>query len=385
MRVLFAVSPGLDHVYPTTGLAWALRVAGHEVVYATTGVSVDAAVNAGLPVRDVSPGADFSGIFPRSGSRETRARAMRERGLRMAETLQTPEVILEKFAQVTDPMAEGTLRFAESWRPDLIVYSRLQGAGLLAARALGVPLVEHGFSFLREGAMPGRFLPHLAPIFERFGVPVELPSVTSLYFAPAHMMHGEGEGWTMRFVPFHGGGVLPDWLAEPRRRPRVVVTLGTTVPHVAGPGSLGTVLAAARGVDAEIVLALGSDPDLTSLGALGDNVRVVGWTPLSTLLGFSDAIIHHGGAGTTLASAHAGVPQLAMPHGADNWINGAMVERCGMGLNLDAEQVDTGVLQSLLHDEALRKGAEATARELAAGPGPDEIVARLATLAGRAG
>ncbi len=383
MRVLYAISPGLDHLYPAMGLAWAFRTAGHEVMVATTGASTEAAVRAGLPVRDVSPGADFSDIFPRTASSAERARAMRERGLAVARTLQTPDVILEKFARVTEVMAEGTLRFAESWRPDLIVYSRLQGTGLLTAAALGVPLVEHGFSFLREGAMPRRFLPHLAPVFERFGVPAELPSITSLHFAPPHMMHGEGEGWTMRFVPYHGGWVLPDWVAGPRHRPRIVVTLGTTVPHVAGTGSLASVLAAARTVDAEFVLALGDDPDLAALGPLGDNVRVVGWTPLSTLLGFSDAIVHHGGAGTTLASAHAGVVQLAMPHGADNWVNAAMVERCGIGLNLEADQVDADVLRALVSDETLRKGAAATARELAAGPGPDQIVPRLAELAGR--
>lgn len=380
MRVLFAVSAGLDHVYPTVGLAWALRTAGHDVMYATTGVAVQAAAQAGLAVRDVSPEADFSTIFPRTGSREDRGRAMRERGRTMAGTLQTPDIILEKFSRVSDLMADGMLRFATAWQPDLIVYSRLQGAGLLAARALGVPAVEHGFSFLREGTMPQRFLPHLAPVFERLGVPAQLPDITSIHFAPERMMHGEGEGWTMRFVPYHGGGELADWMAEPKRRPRVCVTLGTTVPDIAGVGSLDRVLDAAGRVDAEFVLALGDAPDLDALGTLPDNVRVVGWTPLSTLLTSCDGIIHHGGAGTTLASAHAGVPQLTMPHGADNWINAAMVERCGIGLNREPGQVDTAVIETLLHDEGLRKTTDAVADELAASPGPDHLASRLTTL-----
>lgn len=120
---------------------------------------------AGFPVREVSPDADFTKIFPRSNEPpQARARAMRERGLTMARTLQTPEVILEKFSLVSDLMVEGTLRFAETWQPDLIVYSRLQGAALITARALGVPAIEHGFSFLREGSMPQRFLPHLVSV-----------------------------------------------------------------------------------------------------------------------------------------------------------------------------------------------------------------------------
>ncbi|MFF1560762.1 nucleotide disphospho-sugar-binding domain-containing protein [Streptomyces sp. NPDC058279] len=380
MRVLFAISPGLDHLYPSSGLAWAFRTAGHDVAVATSGVSTEAAAHAGFAVREVSPGADFASIFPKAGSPEERAKAMRERGLAIAKTLETPDIILEKFGRVSDLMLDGTLRFAQAWQPDLIVYSRLNGAALVAARALGIPAVEHGFSFLREGAMPQRFLPHLTPLFERVGVPAELPDITSLYFAPEHMMHGEGEGWTMRSVPFHGGGTLPDWMAEPKERPRVCVTLGTTVPHVAGIGSLESVLGAAADVDAEFVLALGDDPDLDTLGTLPDNVRVVGWTPLSTLLTTCDAIIHHGGAGTTLTSAHAGVPQLAMPHGADNWINAAMVERTGLGLNRDPEDVDAALLKSLLHDEDLRASTRAVSAQLAAEPGPDQIVPRLLDL-----
>ncbi|MDQ3403023.1 MAG: DUF1205 domain-containing protein [Actinomycetota bacterium] len=387
MRVLFAISPGLDHLYPAIGLAWAFRTAGHTVAVATSGESIAAAANAGFPVRDVASGtqADFDAIFPKSGTQEERARNMRERGRTMAKSGVTPEIILEKFGRVSDLMAERTLAFAEMWRPDLIVYSRLQGAGLLAARALGIPAVENGYSFLREGDLPGRLLPHLAPVFERLGVPVELPEVTPVYFAPERMMHGEGEGLTARFVPYHGGGLMPDWLAVPKERPRVCITLGTTVPFVAGVGSVASVLDAAAGVDAEFILALGDKVDFTPLGTLPDNVRVVGWTPLSTLLMSCDGIIHHGGAGTTLASAHAGVPQLAMPHGADNWINAGIVERCGFGISRDPEDVDSTVLDYLVNDEGLRKSVGDVAAELARQPGPDQLVPHLVALTERTG
>ncbi|MGW7081742.1 nucleotide disphospho-sugar-binding domain-containing protein [Streptomyces sp. NPDC054866] len=383
MRVLFSISPGLDHLYPASGLAWGFRTAGHDVVVATSGVSTQAAAHAGFAVREVSPGADFEAIFPKVGTLEERAKAMRERGLAVAKSLQTPEIILEKFSRVSDLMVEGTLRFAEAWQPDLIVYSRLQGAALVTARALGVPAVEHGFSFLREGTMPQRFLPHLKPVYERMGVPAELPDITAVHFAPQHMMRGEGEGWTMRSVPFHGGGTLPDWMATAKQRPRVCVTLGTTVPYVAGVGSLQGIVNSAADVDAEFVLALGDNPELEAIGTLPDNVRVVGWTPLSTLLTTCDAIIHHGGAGTTLASAHAGVPQLAIPHGADNWINADIITGSGMGLSLESGDIDSAVLKTLVHDEDLRSSARAVAAELAQQPGPDQMVPRLLDLTGR--
>lgn len=383
MRVLLNVSPGLDHLYPALGLAWAFRTAGHEVAVATAGVSVQAAVTAGLTVRDVAPDADFTSIFPKKGTPEERTRAMRERGEEITRSGETPEIILEKFGRVNDLMADRTMDFARTWRPDLIIYSRLQGTALMAARDLGVPAVENGYSFLREGNLPGRLLPYLAPMFERFGVPVELPTVQPLYFAPEQLMRGEGSGWTMRFVPYHGGGVLPDWLAAPKERPRIVVTLGTIVPGVAGVGSLRRVLDAADGLDTELVLALGDKADLEPLGPLPKHVRPVGWTPLSSLLPTLDGIVHHGGAGSTLASAHAGVPQLAMPYGADNWINAGIVEAAGVGFNRQADEIDAGVLRALVLDETLRKTAATLAADLAAQPGPDQMVPRLVDLAGR--
>lgn len=382
MRVLFAISPGLDHLYPTVGLAWSLRAAGHQVVVATSGPSVEAAARAGLAARDVSPGADFAAVFPKRGSRSERAAAMRELGLTFAKTLLAPDSILERFSKVSDLMVDGTAHLARTWRPDLIVYSRLQGAALVVARELGIPAVEHGFNFLRDGGLPGRFLPYLTPVYERMGVPAELPPITRVYFAPQSMMQGEGDGWGMRLLAFHGGSVLPDWMAEPKERPRVCITLGTAVPGMAGIGSLRGVMSTASEVDAEFVLAVGDNPDLDQLGTLPDNVRVVGWTPLSTLLESCDGIIHHGGAQTTLASALTGVPQLVLPHGADNWINGGIVERYGIGLQRDAAEVDAATLRNLLEDDALRKGAQALAGQLAVEPGPDHLVPRLCELAG---
>ncbi|MFF5707131.1 nucleotide disphospho-sugar-binding domain-containing protein [Streptomyces sp. NPDC012794] len=382
MRVLFNVSPGLDHIYPALGLAWALRTAGHEVAVATSGVSVQAAVGAGLMAYDVAPEADFSMVFPKKGTPQERMTAMRARGEEVTRSEETPDFILEKFSQINDLMADRTLQFARDWRPDLIVYSRLQGTALLTARALGIPAVENGYSFLREGNLPERLLPHLAPTFERLGVPVELPTVQPIYFAPQEFMRGQGEGWSMRFVPHHGGGVLPEWLAAPKERPRIVVTLGTIVPGVAGVGSLRSVLDAAEGLDAELVLALGDQVDLEPLGPLPGNVRPVGWTPLSALLPTLDGIVHHGGAGTTLASAHAGVPQLAMPYGSDNWINAGIVETAGIGFNLQPDEIDVEVLRSLVSDAQLRKTAAAVAEHLTSQPGPDSMVPRLVKLAG---
>ncbi|WP_424185779.1 glycosyltransferase [Actinokineospora sp. G85] len=382
MRILFAVAPAIAHLFPMVTLAHAARAAGHEVVVATAGPAVDGAVRAGLPVVDAAPDTDFGAVFGKStGTADERARQARERGRAMAELGATPDFILERFGKVSDLLADTVLAFARSWRPDLVVHSRVLGAGLLAARDLGVPAVEHGFGFLREPDLPGRFLPHLEPMFARHGVPLELPRVHPLHIAPPSLMIGAPGGRQMRFVPYNAGGVLPNWLGEPAQRPRIAVTLGTTVPQMAGFGAVQSVLAAAGAVDAEFVLALGADPDLDEVGPIPANVRLIGWVPLNNLLTACDAIVHHGGSGTVLTTIAAGLPHLSMPHGADDFINADLVARNGMGLNLEPGEVDAAALERLAHDEALRVAARAAADELAAQTPPSEVVPVLAALA----
>ncbi|WP_019813745.1 nucleotide disphospho-sugar-binding domain-containing protein [Saccharomonospora saliphila] len=386
MRILFAVAPSVAHLFPMISTVWAARAAGHDVALTTSSAAVDGAVRAGLPVLDAAPDVDFGAIFGKSkGTAQDRAEQARRRGRAIAEAGgTTPDFVLERFATISDVMADETLAFARRWKPDLVVYSRLQGAGLLAARALDLPAVEHGFGFLREPTFPERYLPHLAPIFDRHDVPLELPPITPLHLAPPSMMIGAETGRTMRYVPYNAGGVLPPWFAHPATRPRIGVTLGTVVPQMSGYGSVESVLAAADGVDAEFVLALGDDPDLSGLAPLPDNVRLVGWVPLTNLLAHCDALIHHGGSGTTLTALCAGVPQIAMPHGADDFINADLVARHGIGYNLEPSQIDSRTLKALPHDPSLRQAAARVAAEIAHQPPPAALLPDLLDLAASA-
>jgi UDP:flavonoid glycosyltransferase YjiC (YdhE family) len=383
MRVLFTVSPGLGHLFPTISLAWALRAAGHEVLVATAAEGVTAAVRAGLAAVATAPGAAIDAIFAGPlGAPVERVRRMRERGQEIARAGgRTHELLLRTFGQVSTVMADQTVQLARSWRPDLVVHSRLQGTGLLVARMLDIPAVEHGFNLLREDDFAARFLPYLAESFARHRVPLELPRRAVIHVAPPELMSGTGSGWSMRYVPYNAGGLLPDWLWQPPARPRVLVTLGTVVPRLAGVGGLTGLLAAASRVDAEFVLALGEDADLTTLAPLPANVRPVGWTPLHPLLATCAAVVHHGGSGTTMTALSSGVPQLVLPHGADQFVNADLVVRHGVGRQAEPERVDSGILGAVLRDRAVRSAAAATAQRMNELPAPVDLVSRLVGLA----
>ena len=59
----------------------------------------------------------------------------------------------------------------------------------------------------------------------------------------------------------------------------------------------------------------------------------------------SSVVICHGGYGTVLDAVDAAVPLIVVPFGADQHINGASVERLGIGRLIDEEALTADVLR----------------------------------------
>ncbi|MFE3638572.1 nucleotide disphospho-sugar-binding domain-containing protein [Streptomyces sp. NPDC059168] len=372
MRVLFVSYPAIGHVFPTVPLAWALRSAGHEVLVASAGDALEAA-NAGLHVSDVCPGFELEG-FLQSTAGELMARLRGPGGV-------DPMDGLRLFTHLNNHLADGIVRTADAFRPDLIVFEQIFVSGLIAAARLGVPAVQHNFGFARGTQLRELTVSMLGETMARHGVTGVPADVPVIDIAPPSMAEAERDGWSMRPVPYNSGAVLPDWLLDEPGRRRIGVTLGTASVHVNGLGPVQRLVAAASAVDAEFVLALGG-VDTAALGELPDNVRVVGWVPLTALLQTCDAAVHHGGAGTTLAALNAGVPQLVLPDGADRQINAEAVRDRGAGLLGTADDLDAAVLGRLLSDEKMSAVAREVREEIGTMPSPASLVPRLEELAG---
>lgn len=373
MRALFVSSPGIGHLFPMVPLAWALRAAGHDVLVATTGAAVEPAARAGLAVVDVTPDFDREGIF--AHMRKVEPDQVREMLGRRIDDLRD---LVPRFARLAALMSDGVVALADRWRPDVVVQSQIQGAGVIVASRLGVPLVEHGFGFGRTDGVAAMFQEHMADAFERHGV-TELPArIESIDVAPPSMVE-RSTGWPMRYVPYNGGAELPEWLARRGERPRVAITLGTVAPRTVGVDPVRSLVGFADRIDAEFVLAM-EESDAAAIGRLPANVRAAGWVPLDDLLPTCRAIVHHGGAGTTLTALAHGVPQVVLPTGADRHINAEAVARRGAGLDVEPDSLDAAVLDTVLHDEGLRRGAADVRAEIESLPSPSEIASRLGGL-----
>lgn len=378
MRVLFCVYPFPGHLFSLVPTAWALRAAGHDVVLGTVAVGSDTLGSTGLPTVQVADPATVQAIFDKYSALYRQPGASPEGGQADANP------VTGLLAEWSRAMADGTLDFAERWRPDLVVHDLVLEAGPLAAAMLGTAQAT-----FRSGFHPAmQYVPTvlrqcLADVYERRGVDAAAPRpAVTVDVVPPSLNTIEDGAWRVRYVPYGGGGMLPDWLTRPAPRARIAVTLGTTTPEMLGLGPLRAVVDSAAAVDAEFVLALGGT-DPAPLGPLPENVRVCGWVPMHALLETCSAVVHQGGVGTTLTSLNAGVPQLILPTDFDHFANAEAVAKRGCGRFCGPQDpgVDTPLLRELLEDPAMRAAAAEVRAEMAAQPSPADLVGRFAELA----
>lgn len=381
MLILFASLGTHGHVYPLLPLASAARERGNEVLFATVeafhptlralGLTP---VTAGMPMGEAF---DLVGGDVRSSPEEQDA----------GDAL--PERIVRVFGDVLPRRIAADLApVLADRRPDLVVHELAAPGAGLAARVAGVPALCHGFGRLGpETASPtARGLVRAVGADLGVAVPGEHAFFTGhpyLDICPPSWQNPEftDERVLLRPVAFSPPGELPDWVTA-HDRPLVYLTLGTAFGHAE---VLREALSALAALDARVLVAAGPTVDVAALGAVPDNVFVRQWVPQARVLPHTDLVVHHGGSGTTLGALAAGVPQLVLPQGADQFSNGDALVAAGLGEQLLGEAVTAEAIieraRRLLSDESVRAAVGAVAAEIAAMPSPHEVAARLPELA----
>jgi len=332
MLVLFAGLASAGHTFPMVPLAAAARAAGHDVHFA-----VGEEMHTVLAEEELNP-------------------------------LRPADVFYQIYAEDLEPELDRL-------KPDLVVHGWGVPGAAIATRRAGIPGIWHGF---------GRMFP------DRIGL--ELPEsvvagLPHLDICPPSLQDKAFltgvERIELRPVPFSPAGV---W--ETRSRPMIYLTLGTAF---ATPELLTTAVKGLARLGAEVMVATGPVPP-ARLGSLPPNVSVYNWVPQAQLWPHVDVVVHHGGSGTTLGALAAGVPQLMLPQGADQFTNAQAVSAAGAGTHLlpgelTSEAVAEHARKLLPHhgNSGHRDAARAIAEEIARMPSPEEVASRLPRYRGRAG
>lgn len=121
------------------------------------------------------------------------------------------------------------------------------------------------------------------------------------------------------------------------------------------------VIEAVRGQDIALIANVCRQNDPASLGPQPANVVVHRYGPQTVLLPRCDAVVAHGGAGTTLGALAFGVLLVTIPQGADQYANAERVVAAGAGRQLlrPAFSVDAvrDALHGVLHDADYQRAA----------------------------
>jgi UDP:flavonoid glycosyltransferase YjiC (YdhE family) len=383
VRVLFTCVPGFGHFYPMVPLAQAMREAGHEVGFAT----------AARFCRNVIAPTGFR-AFPAGLSPLQAQERLRSDHRWGAGTLSGPHQGALLFAgPAATAKAADLTQVIRGWAPELVVHDAVDFGAPLAASAAGLAYASHSLGALQ---------------------PTELWDLAGLVVEPAWRERG--------MEPAHHGGIFrylyldicppriqsPDifnltvarpmrpvifdsprpppvepWVAAQPQAPTIYVSMGTVFNTT--PGLFETVLGALADEGLDVIATVGLDREPSELGPQPTNVHVTRFLPQSVVLPRCDAVVCHGGSGTTLAALAHGLPLLILPQGANQTWYAHRCAAVGAATTLEKTEVTRAAVREkvkeLLDQARYREEAQALQREIAQMPSPEETVAALEALA----
>jgi len=299
------------------------------------------------------------------------------------------------FADTTAGLVAATLLpLFEATRPDLVVLEAMNAGVGVAADALGIPAVV--FSIRLEGYLVGRLhadaMAYHADcwISRHRSPPVDNPLIAMALLDPVPPTLHQPAGPPIHRVPIRpvpfseaAAGGVPVWLTNPAARQRVYLTLGTV--SFGAIEVLRYAVSEIAALDVDVLVAVGPDGDPAALGDVPTNVHVQRFVSQPEILPMMDLVIHHGGTGTVLAVLAAGLPQIILPQGADQFVNSDILGRIGAARTVRNDQHTAGALrnsaQELLAGSSEQVIAAHLQTEIAAMPAPKDVIPTLMNIA----
>jgi UDP:flavonoid glycosyltransferase YjiC (YdhE family) len=369
MKIIMSATPQHGHVLPLLPLARALRDAGNEVAVLTSGGMRSVIEPEGFRLLPAGPP-------PGVMLAEVKARTGADPGGNP-----TPEWVAEFFARVrVELTADEALAEAREFRPDLIVREALDYVGPLVAAARDVPMATLALGPARPSAFIAALDAAAESSYAAWGLPAR-PSTWHLDTCPPSLQADSWRrpgGWQLlRPEPHQPPGAIAR-APEVSARPRVLVTFGTffNAPQVVSP-----LVRQLSELDVDIVVSLGLHPDPRQFEVDHSRVTFVPFTPLASLLPGTDAVLAHGGAGTTLGTLSRGIPLVITPQGADQFNQAERVAAVGAGIALQPGEATpeavTEAVRTVLSEPSYREAAAAVAKDIASMPEPSRVAALL--------
>lgn len=301
--------------------------------------------------------------------------------------------------------------------PDAIIADPFLSAAAFAAEKLGVPLLVAGWPagqpldadrmYAVQSDLSRISQERIARLCERFGVQgrnfsdgaapsVQSPLLHISYFSRRwHQAEPDFLPQT-RFVGGHAtpsASPMPEWLAAiPEGQPCALITLGST--FTGDLGFFGWAAQAVARLRMVPIVVIGGNPidpaaKAQLKAALPPGTRLLPWIDYDQVFPRLNVIIHHGGMGTTHRAIVYGLPQVVVPHAADQRGQAKRVAQAKVGLNLSAHDVRNGQLlpaiRAVSEDAQVRQYARDLAAQFAELGGPERAAALILEVLGISG
>lgn len=378
MKVLFSSRPSYGHFYPLVPLAQACARAEHEVMFATGQDFVPLAENLGFAAVEAGPSILWGETktieeHPELGNLPP------DRKMDLGVTM-FGETLAEAVADALIPILQEA-------RPDLVIFEATDIGAVVAATVAGIPAVHHSW-----GRIPAHFMVGLAQRlskqWDKRGISVDAPfsgiaGRAYLDICPPSLqdpiISRISNVIPVRSVAWAPDSPLPSALDRKRTRPLVYVTLGTVVFEATE--ALNAALDGLEMLDVDVLVTVGPAGDPASVGSRPERFQIERFVPQHRVLPLVDAVLSHCGSGTMLASCALGLPQLAIPQGADQFANAEALTASGAGKMLHPGETSASAVASsmkeLLHGDGYAAAAKRIASEMAATPSPGDVVPEL--------
>jgi UDP:flavonoid glycosyltransferase YjiC (YdhE family) len=393
MRVLITSVSAYGHLQPLLPLAKALAEAHHEVAIATGPELRPRAEVAGFTAFDA--GISISEAFERLA-----VLFPDQPYNRLAPSEILGWYLPHLFGEVLAPAMLNDLELlVQSWKPDVVLHETWEFAGPIAAASASIPSICQTLGLRIDDRILGSVAAAVAPLWEQHGLKPDptagLYRSLCLDTTPPSLQQYESARsrdvvHAMRPIaePPLAGELLPEWIAHRSNVPLVYMTLGTNNSTNSDVSMFRSVIDGLEGLDIDVLITIGFGKNPDMIGPLASNAHMENYVPQSLLLPHCSAVICHGGPGTILNSLAQGLPLLILPQGADQYVMGDRVLEAGVGLRLVPADVNPSSVRasvlSLLEMSSYRAGAHRLQREIAAMPGPEEMVLLIEEVAAAA-
>ena len=376
MKIMWFCIPAHGHTNPTLAVVQELVRRGHEVRYYSFEEFRE---------KIESTGAHYVPCDAYLGELDKRS----ERRMRKVSSTEMSVRSFEITARMDGMLSEEIAHF----RPDLVVSDSACFWGKLTAMKHRLPMVcsTTTFAFNKESAgymqssfseladillgLPrvGRAMKKLRPLGYEVKSPLDIVQnkndtdtivYTSARFQPC------AESFDRVHYRFVGPSVQETPVTRREgQRPFVYVSLGTVIND--RPDFYRHCIEAVRGEELELLISCGRAFDVSSLGAVPENVHVENYVNQMEILAKADLFITHCGMNSASEGLYMGVPELLFPLTGEQRAVARRVSEVGAGRLLTEKEAASpasirAAIKTMLTDGELRAGAAAMRKDFLA-------------------